>query len=66
MTLQVLHDPLKASRKDVQDWATTKLHPNFNASFAECGMPFDSGSATLMGKALCLMEKGESNQSIEL
>lgn len=44
-----LQDPLKASRKDIQDWAIAKLHPSFNPSLAECGMPFDAQSATLTG-----------------
>lgn len=54
--MQLLQDPLKVGKKQIQEWAVVKLHPAFNSSFAECGMPFDSSTATLTGAApACLL-----------
>lgn len=55
---------MKASRKEIQEWAIVKLHPNFNAALAECGMPFDTSSAVLQGEFLCEQHKLEALNSV--
>lgn len=45
-----MQDLVKASTKDIQDWALIKLHPCLNPVFAAAGMPFDFNTAELKGK----------------
>lgn len=50
----MLQDVLKASPKDLREWATMKLHPNLNGAFLEAGMPFDMVTASVGGDHITL------------
>lgn len=42
-------DIAKASRKEIQEWATAKLHPKLNAALGEAGMPFNINDGSFLG-----------------